>query len=269
MSKEPDILSRIAAYKHEEVKTAKAERSLRVQMRRAEDASAPRGFRAALETAKSERRPGLIAEIKKASPSKGVIREDFNPPDLARDYERAGATCLSVLTDQPSFQGAKDDLASARTATSLPVLRKDFMVDPYQIVESRALKADCILVIMAMVSDKLASELMEVAEEWEMDALVEIHDEEELKRALAIGAELIGINNRDLKTFRTDIMTSINLKAKIPASCHVVAESGLSTSDDLMRLAKVGITSYLIGESLMRADDIGTATHELLAGVTL
>lgn len=269
MSANPDILSRIAAYKREEVTTAKEVRPLRVQSRRAEEASAPRGFRKALEAAREAKRPGLIAEIKKASPSKGVIREDFDPPDLARDYERGGATCLSVLTDTPSFQGAKDDLAEARTATSLPVLRKDFIVDPYQIVESRALRADCILIIMAMVSDKLASELLMATEEWEMDALVEIHDEVELKRALGLGATLIGINNRDLKTFRTDIETSLKLKPKIPPECHVVAESGLSTSADLMRLAQAGISSYLIGESLMRSADVGQATHELLSGVKL
>jgi indole-3-glycerol phosphate synthase len=269
MSAEQDILTKIAAYKRQEVVAEKEARPLRVQSRRAEEASAPRGFRKALDAAKAGKRPGLIAEIKKASPSKGVIREDFDPPDLAREYERGGATCLSVLTDTPSFQGAKDDLGEARTATSLPVLRKDFMVDPYQIVESRALRADCVLIIMAMVPDRLAKELMDTAEEWEMDALVEIHDEEELKRALGLGAELIGINNRDLKTFRTDIETSLKLKPMIPSGCHVVAESGLSNSADLMRLAEAGITSYLIGESLMRSEDVGSATHDLLCGVKL
>jgi indole-3-glycerol phosphate synthase len=269
MNTKDDILTRIAAYKRREVEAAKAERSLRVETRSAEDASPPRGFRAALEAAKSANRPGLIAEIKKASPSKGIIREDFDPPELGRAYERGGASCLSVLTDTPSFQGAKDDLWAARNATSLPVLRKDFMIDPYQIVQSRALGADCILIIMAMLSDASAKELLDAAVEWEMDALVEIHSEEELNRALNLGASLIGINNRDLKTFHTDIATSLALKPKVPSECHVVAESGLSSSADLTRLAGAGISSFLIGESLMRASDVGAATHELLAGVSL
>ncbi len=269
MSEKPDILARIAAYKQEEVARAKAERSFRVEMRAAEEASPPRGFRAALEAARATMRPGLIAEVKKASPSKGVIREDFDPPELARAYEKGGASCLSVLTDTPSFQGVSDDLAAARIATSLPVLRKDFMIDPYQIVQSRALSADCILVIMAMVGDKLAKELIEAAEEWGMDALVEIHNAEELERALALDAQMIGINNRDLKTFHTDIATSLALKPKIPTECHVVAESGLQTSADLTRLAAAGITSYLIGESLMRKADVEAATHELLSAVKL
>jgi indole-3-glycerol phosphate synthase len=264
-----DILARIAAYKRAEVATAKTERPLRIEMQRAKDGSPPRGFRAALEAAKAEKRPGLIAEIKKASPSKGIIREDFDPPALARAYEKGGASCLSVLTDTPSFRGAKDDLQSARIATSLPVLRKDFMVDPYQIVQSRALGADCILVIMAMLSDKDAKELIEAAEEWAMDVLVEVHDEEELGRALQLDAPMIGINNRNLKTFHTDIETSLKLKPKIPAHVHVVAESGLSTSADLSRLAAAGITSYLIGESLMRQADVESATHALLSSVTL
>jgi indole-3-glycerol phosphate synthase len=269
MNTTSDILSRIATYKRQEVAAAKEERPLRVETRRAEEAPPPRGFRAALDAAKDAKRPGLIAEIKKASPSKGVIREDFDPPELGRAYERGGASCLSVLTDGPSFQGAKDDLPAARTATSLPVLRKDFMIDPYQVVQSRALSADCILVIMAMVSDTSAKELLDAAEEWGMDALVEVHNEDELDRALSLGAALVGINNRDLKTFNTDIETSLALKPKIPPQCHVVAESGLSSSADLMRLARIGISSYLIGESLMRAPDVGAATHKLLAGVNL
>jgi len=269
MNTKDDILSRIAAYKRVEVETAKEARPLRVETRSAEDASPPRGFRAALEAARADKRPGLIAEIKRASPSKGVIREDFDPPELGRAYERGGASCLSVLTDGPSFQGAKDDLPAARNATSLPVLRKDFMIDPYQIVQSRALGADCILIIMAMLSDAVAKELLDAAGAWQMDALVEIHNEEELDRALSLGASLIGINNRDLKTFRIDIENSVALKQKIPPECHVVAESGLSSSADLTRLASIGISSYLIGESLMRASDVGAATHELLAGVSL
>ncbi|HXJ02492.1 MAG TPA: indole-3-glycerol phosphate synthase TrpC [Micropepsaceae bacterium] len=261
------ILKRIAAYKHEEVAAAKKARSLKALMADAGEAPAPRGFRAALEAAKAARRPGLIAEIKKASPSKGVIRADFDPEVIARDYERGGATCLSVLTDTPSFQGAADDLMAARQATHLPVLRKDFMLEPYQIVQSRALGADCILVIMAMLKDSMAGKLIETAKEWDMDALVEVHNERELDRALGLDADLIGINNRDLTTFVTDIGTAIRLKPRVPSSVHVVAESGLSSAEDLMRLAAVGINSYLIGESLMRADDVETATHALLSGV--
>jgi indole-3-glycerol phosphate synthase len=263
------VLERITAYKREEVAASKKARSLRSREIAAEQASPPRGFRAALEAARAEKRPGLIAEIKKASPSKGVIRAIFDPEELARDYERGGATCLSVLTDGPSFQGASDDLMVARQATKIPLLRKDFMLDPYQVVESRALGADCILIIMAMVDDDLAEELLETAREWSMDALVEVHNEDELKCALKLDADLIGINNRDLTTFVTDIGTAIRLKPLVPEDRHVVAESGLSTADDLNRLAEVGITSYLIGESLMRADDVEAATLALLSGVKL
>jgi indole-3-glycerol phosphate synthase len=263
------VLERIAAYKREEVEAAKRARPLKLMEVAAEEASPPRGFRAALEAASAAMRPGLIAEIKKASPSKGVIRAHFDPEELARDYEQGGATCLSVLTDTPSFQGAPDDLMVARQATKLPVLRKDFMLDPYQIVQSRALGADCILIIMTMVDDALAEELLEAAREWQMDALVEVHNEGELGRALNLDADLIGINNRDLTTFFTDIGTAIRLKPLVPPDKHVVAESGLSTSGDLSRLAAVGITSYLIGESLMRAEDVEAATHALLSGVQL
>ena len=263
------VLDRIAAYKREEVAAAKKARPLRLLMEDAKRAPPPRGFLAALEGARASRRPGLIAEIKKASPSKGVIRADFDPEVLARDYERGGATCLSVLTDTPSFQGAADDLMAARRATHLPVLRKDFMLEPYQVVQSRALGADCILVIVAMLKDSTAKTLIETARDWGMDVLVEVHDEKELERALAFDADLIGINNRDLKTFATDIGTAIRLKRLVPPDRHVVAESGLSTSADLKRLAAVGINSFLIGESLMRADDVEAATHALLSGVDL
>ena len=261
------ILSRIAAYKRHEIAVAKAIRPMKALIQDAMDAPLPRGFRSALEARKAAKRPALIAEIKKASPSAGVIREDFDPPELAREYEIGGATCLSVLTDTPSFQGAAEDLAAARNATSLPVLRKDFLLDPYQVVQSRALAADCILIIMAMVTDRTAKKLLASAKEWGMDALVEVHDEEELQRALALGATLIGINNRDLKTFVTDLNTSIRLKSQVPAHCHVVAESGISSPEDLGRLARAGITTFLVGESLMRAADVEAATHTLLAGV--
>ena len=263
------VLDDIAAYKQQEVAAAKKKRPLKLVTAHAADAAAPRGFLAELKAARAAKRPGLIAEIKKASPSKGVIRANFEPEELARDYERGGATCLSVLTDKPSFQGAFDDLMVARQATHLPVLRKDFMLEPYQIVESRALGADCVLVIMAMLSDAAAETLIEEAREWNMDVLVEVHNEDELRCALDLEADMIGINNRDLKTFVTDINTAIRLKPLVPDEVHVVAESGLSTPDDLRRLAAVGISSYLIGESLMRADDVEAATHALIADIRL
>jgi indole-3-glycerol phosphate synthase len=263
------VLDTIAAYKRDEVHAAKAARPLRSLLTLAREAPAPRGFRAALETAKKNKKPAMIAEIKKASPSKGVIRADFDPEKLARAYERGGATCLSVLTDSPSFQGAPDDLAVARQATHLPVLRKDFMLDPYQIVESRALGADCVLVIMAMVPDEVAARLLGAAREWGMDAIVEVHDEAEMTRALDFDPLLIGINNRDLKTFATDIETAVRLRPLVPPGCHVIAESGLSEPAHLTRLAKAGITSYLIGESLMRADDVEGSTHALLSSATI
>lgn len=261
-----DILSRIAAYKREEAAATAQARPLGRLMETAGEAPPPRGFRASLEAAAAAGSPALIAEIKKASPSRGVIRADFDPPKLARAFEKGGAVCLSVLTDTPSFQGALDDLPAVRDATSVPVLRKDFMVDPYQIVQSRVLGADCILIIMAMVDDEMAVTLLRAAADWGMDALVEVHDESELKRALGIGATLIGINNRDLKTFVTDIQTAIRLKPSVPAHCHVVAESGISSPKDLRRLAAAGITSYLVGESLMREHDVEAAAHNLIEG---
>ena len=260
-----DILARIAAYKREEVAARRAVRPLGAIEDEARAAPPVRPFRAALEAAQGAGCYGLIAEIKKASPSKGLIRADFDPPALARAYEAGGATCLSVLTDTPSFQGAPEYLMAARAATGLPVLRKDFMLDPWQVVESRALGADCILVIMAMVDDALAGELIASATEWKMDALVEVHDEGELERALALGAELIGINNRDLRSFETRLETTERLAPLVPASCHVVAESGLATPDDLARMARAGVRSFLVGESLMRQADVAAATRALLA----
>ena len=257
------VLERIAAYKREEVAAAKAKKPLRVIHDEARAASRPRGFRKALAATKR----GLIAEIKRASPSKGIIRNDFEPAELARAYEMGGATCLSVLTDGPSFQGAPEHLVEAREATSLPVLRKDFMLDLYQVAESRALGADCILIIMAMVDDATAAQLYASAREWNMDALVEVHDEHELDRALKLGATLIGINNRDLMTFETDIATAVRLAARVPKGRIIVAESGLSSPADLATLAKAGITNYLVGESLMRAPDVERATRALLEGV--
>jgi indole-3-glycerol phosphate synthase len=260
------VLDHIAAYKREEIAAAKIRKPLAALMDEASKASSPRGFRATLEKNRDHGEFGLIAEIKKASPSKGLIRADFDPAKLARAYERGGATCLSVLTDAPSFQGAPEHLVRARETVSLPVLRKDFMLDPYQIVESRALGADCILIIMAMVDDNTARTLFDAAQDLGMDALVEVHNEAELNRALKLDAELIGINNRDLTTFDTDIGTAIRLVRQVPAGRLVVAESGLSSPADLKALAKAGITTYLIGESLMRAADVERATRALLEG---
>jgi indole-3-glycerol phosphate synthase len=259
------ILDEIAGYKRAEIETAKAGQPLHALFRVAREASPPRGFLAALRSAASAGRAGLIAEIKKASPSKGMIRADFDPERAARDYENGGAVCLSVLTDTPSFQGSPEDLGLARAAVEVPVLRKDFMLDPYQVVQSRAIGADCILVILAMLTDKVAATLIAAAHDWAMDVLVEVHDEAEVARALDLGAALIGINNRDLNTFVTSLDTAIRLKPLIPAERLVVAESGLSTPEDLRKLASAGIGAYLIGEALMRCNDLQAATSALIS----
>jgi indole-3-glycerol phosphate synthase len=258
-----DVLSRIAAYKRQDVAQRKARTPQAEIERLAAAAPPPRGFRAALASAPSL---GLIAEIKKASPSKGLIRADFDPPALARAYAEGGAACLSVLTDQPSFQGEDAYLVAARAAVELPVLRKDFLVDPWQVAESRALGADCILVILAMVDDALAAELIQAAHSQGLDALVEVHDEAELARAAALGADMIGVNNRDLRSFVTDLAVFERLAPLAPANALLVAESGISTPADAVRLRGAGARALLVGESLMRQADVAEATRRLVAG---
>jgi indole-3-glycerol phosphate synthase len=258
-----DILTEIVLHKRQEVAARRAERPLAEVESAAASADRPRGFLAALERRHAQGEPAVIAECKKASPSKGVIRADYDPAAIAASYEKGGAACLSVLTDQRYFQGRDADLIAARAACALPVIRKDFMLDPYQVYEARALGADCILLIVACLSDTELAELATIARALDLDILVEVHDRIELERALRLRTPLIGINNRDLKRFVTDIRTTINLLTDLPTDRFVVTESGIHTRDDVDALRRARVPAFLVGEAFMRAPDPGAKLREL------
>lgn len=260
-----DVLTKICADKRDHIAAVKKHTSQAALETRAKERGKPRGFEAALRRHLAEGRYGLIAEIKKASPSKGLIRADFNPETLAEAYKAGGASCLSVLTDIPYFQGDDAYLVEARKAVDLPVLRKDFMLDPYQVIEARALGADCILLIMAALDDHQAAELEDAARGYGMDVLIEVHNQEELDRALMLKSALIGVNNRNLKTLSVNLKTTEDLAKNVPADRLLVCESGLRSPDDLARMAAIGAGCFLIGEGLMRQADVAEATKALLA----
>ncbi len=262
----PNVLARIEAYKRREIAEAKLRVPLAKLEKKVAQAAPVRGFADAIRAHRAEGRPALIAEVKKASPSKGLIRADFDPASLAAAYEAGGATCLSVLTDEPSFQGRPEYLSEARNACKLPVLRKDFMFEPYQVYEARSWGADCILVIMACLDDEEAVALVETAHDLGMDVLAEVHDEAELRRALPLGTALVGVNNRNLKTFKVSFENALRLKPGIPEDRIAVAESGITGHADVMRLAEHGLGTVLVGESLMRQADVALATRTLLFG---
>ena len=260
-----DTLTEICARKYEHIAAQKKAVHESLLHELALQVTPPRGFHVALKKRIADSSIGLIAEVKKASPSKGLIREDFDPEAIAKAYEKGGATCVSVLTDTPYFQGADEYLTSVRQATTLPVLRKDFMLDPYQILESRALGADCILLIMAALEDEQAVQLEAIARDLGMDVLVEVHDEAELDRALTqLSSRLIGINNRNLKTLEVNLETSENLREKVPADYTLVCESGIVQNKDILRMRAIGIHCFLVGESLMKHADVSAATKALL-----
>lgn len=265
MSDTPDILKKILARKHEEIAERSEKLALEDLKKYAEQASPVRGFIKAIESKLAENKPAVIAEIKKASPSKGVLREDFNPSKIAKTYEANGATCLSILTDADFFQGSENFLKQARSVCELPVIRKDFIIDPYQVYEARMINADCILLIVAALDDDKLKELLALAHELEMDVLVEVHDEEEMKRALATDAKLIGINNRSLNTFETSLKTSLSMLSMVPDDRILVTESGIHTKEDVKLMRDNDIHSFLVGEAFMRADDPGEKLAELFS----
>ena len=266
MSGTPDILKKIVARKHEEIAARAAQHPLEALREQAAAADAPRGFVASLQRRIDAGGAGVIAEIKKASPSKGVLREDFDPAAIAASYARHGAACLSVLTDHDFFQGSEAYLQQARAACALPVIRKDFIVDPYQVVEARAIGADCILLIVACLEDERMAELNGLAQSLGMDVLVEVHDADELQRALALPGALLGINNRNLRTFEVSLDTTLDLLPAIPAERMVVTESGIHTPEDVARMRARGVHAFLVGEAFMRAPDPGERLAELFGG---